>query len=1072
MNLLVPQYWIIDALDECVKYSELFSLLKSTPIFFPLRIFITSRKLADMAKLLTRQLDGATVRIIDIPKQNTMEDIELYVSNRISDLAVDGEKERDELKSQIILKSNASFLWVRLVMDELEGLYGYESMLQVLQGIPEEMVSYYGRAIAEMAEKKREKHIAKAILRWVALANHPLNTSELSQALEVDIKTRLSNLKSATEGLCGHLVVVEDGDNSVRLIHTTAREFLFSEDAAEFRVSKSEGHKHIALACLNILCDSDMQPPRKNHFLDHSQRRKTPTGLLKYAISNFSEHVFHASAKNNNLLTAVDNFLSTNVTTWIEEIASTGDVHHLLRASRNLKAYIDRRSKYESPLNRQLRNVDSWATDLGRLGTKFGRALAACPRSIHFLLPPFFPEKAAASQQFRRSPDSLSVVGLKLQQWDDCISSVSFGEQATTALSCGYEHFAVGFESGDIGLYNCTSYEKISIFQSQLYVDLIHFDTESNFIVTTNRKFMTLWDVQGTMHWKVRLRSKCIKIKCSSTFIFGITQSGRSFRWNIEDGTVLDEHHFPYQSPGGLAGSHEHKAPSAATISPDFDLVAVSYRNSPVCLYEVKRNEAIAWAINKNGGNPEQFLFNPNPDISLLLVASTESHLSLYDSWTGKLLQERAPEGQAIFSSLASSPSGHTFATVDVRGSLRIWDFESLTVLYHVVTPSSSFRLLKFTLDGFSLLDMTGSEMKVWSPSALLRKTVEEEASTSDQPEGLAITEGQYEDFRSSKITAITAHRFEFAAFVGKHNGDVARFNLSSGEQTDVLYSHQHTVNHLLTCNKRLVASSDLFNIVQVWSLISMAKAACLLELKFPTLVRQLLFDEQGEHLLISTSTTDFVYSVDTGQIVGSINWEEDQRTIGKWTFITIEDEGHFALVHDHNLQGYCPSTFPQKSALGHIPLEYEVENGYIETEIHTAIFDPASMLLVLEICQRSGHLFNTMIRIFELHLGKNPSSFSVLPADSIQLESMKHFLGINNGRFTFLSKSSWVCSIPVSSGPMQQFMRHFFVPSDFTTASNRILPTIGMNGAFLFCLHDKLAVVGNGMKSQEVLSL
>ncbi|VUC20622.1 unnamed protein product [Clonostachys rosea] len=231
-----PQYWVIDAIDECIKYAEFFSLFKGCTIGFPLKIFLTGRKIVDMPKMI-RHIDDMCLYTMDIPLQSTMGDIELYVGSRIPDLPVDRADQKQELESKIIAKSSGSFLWARLVLDELEGVYDYESISEVLQGIPEGMVPYYQRATTEMANNKRERHIARAILLWVALATRPLTVAELSQALELDIKAKLSSLKSAIGGLCGHLVSVDSNDR-VRIVHTTAREFLFSETAGEFRLTK------------------------------------------------------------------------------------------------------------------------------------------------------------------------------------------------------------------------------------------------------------------------------------------------------------------------------------------------------------------------------------------------------------------------------------------------------------------------------------------------------------------------------------------------------------------------------------------------------------------------------------------------------------------------------------------------------------------------------------------------------------------------------------------------------------------------------------------------------------------
>ncbi|KAJ9155418.1 GPI inositol-deacylase [Pleurostoma richardsiae] len=50
-RVYTTQYWVIDAIDECSKYQEFFTMLKGERPNFPLRIFITSRNVPDMTKI-------------------------------------------------------------------------------------------------------------------------------------------------------------------------------------------------------------------------------------------------------------------------------------------------------------------------------------------------------------------------------------------------------------------------------------------------------------------------------------------------------------------------------------------------------------------------------------------------------------------------------------------------------------------------------------------------------------------------------------------------------------------------------------------------------------------------------------------------------------------------------------------------------------------------------------------------------------------------------------------------------------------------------------------------------------
>ncbi len=80
---------------------------------------------------------------VEIPVVETMQDNSLFVRNRMEVLSIDSDNEKQQIIDEILSKSKDSFLWARLVMDELESIYGYESIMSVLQEISEGMKFYY-----------------------------------------------------------------------------------------------------------------------------------------------------------------------------------------------------------------------------------------------------------------------------------------------------------------------------------------------------------------------------------------------------------------------------------------------------------------------------------------------------------------------------------------------------------------------------------------------------------------------------------------------------------------------------------------------------------------------------------------------------------------------------------------------------------------------------------------------------------------------------------------------------------------------------------------------------------------
>jgi hypothetical protein len=80
--------------------------------------------------------------------------------------------------------------------------------------------------------------------------------------------------------------------------------------------------------------------------------------------------------------------------------------------------------------------------------------------------------------------------------------------------------------------------------------------------------------------------------------------------------------------------------------------------------------------------------------------------------------------------------------------------------------------------------------MRIWLPTALVRETVGDEHSTSDQGIALPSMDGPFEAFQPSKSKAIVAHPTVPFVLAGYHVGDVLAYNSEKGEEIQVAHSH------------------------------------------------------------------------------------------------------------------------------------------------------------------------------------------------------------------------------------------------------------------------------------------
>lgn len=1074
-QIRTPQYWIIDALDECSNYQELFTMLKGEDPNFPLRILITSRKVHDIHRLQQALHASAMLTCIEISGQDSISDIELYIQSRIGNLSIDSNAEREEIASKILRKSNACFLWVRLVLDELDDAYSRESIMTILERIPNGMIPYYERTVTSMVENKLEKHITKAVLLWTVTCARKLTISELSQALKLDLGIILPNVKSAVEGLCGQLVVVDEDSGIVELVHPTAREFLVSS-AGQFTISMRQAHERVALVCLRILSSNELRPPRNRRFLAHA--RPAPTPLLDYAITQLSGHIQLAS-QSDELVAMMEKFFKTNVLSWIERLALKNSLHCLVQASRDLASYLGRRTTYQSTLGDQAKHIVKWSIDLSRLVTQFGEAMLQDPTSIYFLIPPLCPDKSVIHQQFGTRSEGLTIVGAKRPVWEDCVAYVNFGEDIATAIACGEDHIAVGMESGDVNVYNHRSWQKEAIIRHKSPVDLVHLSDD--FVVSCTTRAIVMQDLDGNTLWEKRLRFRCLLLTSFDNFIIAVSQHSHVLKWDKITGEQIDDHEFPFKNYD-IETAHNSlasRAPEVASISPDMETLALGYRGGSVCLWDVRERDLVGWARDEKGRLAVKLLFNPNPSINLLLVIYSDHGLALYDSWSGNLVHSHSALSDAGLLSASCSPDGRTLVTTDSLGNMVIWNFDTLSVLYHIHSPFPSFRILGFTSDGSNIVDVMDSAMRIWSPTVLDRANEKEDSSASDVAIRLATTEHAYKTRKSKTVTALCAHPTSGIVFAGKYGGEIVAFATNDDKPTAILYSHSHTafIKELAVTKDNIIASSDVDGLVQVWSLSSTAMQRGTLRIKIHATapVRQLLFSAEGNYLLVSTTESDTVYHVEDGACVGTWSFEPHERKSWRWLLIShhAAEDQHFSLFADGMIRSYAAQSFPGRVDDSEVNVHYAYDEDVdcVETGVKCAIFIPSTGTLVLEIWYDTGLASFSTLFLFDLNKvntsSGSPLTTTLTPLSPTLSKRCKHFLGFSDftKSFVFIHQDSWFSSVDVPGIQEMRYTRHFFVPKDYLTSSEGILPMKTVDDDLVFSGHGELVSVRNGMK-------
>jgi WD40 repeat protein len=165
--------------------------------------------------------------------------------------------------------------------------------------------------------------------------------------------------------------------------------------------------------------------------------------------------------------------------------------------------------------------------------------------------------------------------------------------------------------------------------------------------------------------------------------------------------------------------------------------------------------------------------FQPNPAIDRLVASYLDGELVLLDPFEDQVLVSF----RADCHTLAASPDGRLLAGAAGSGTIQIYEFDTLALIYRVQSSSFYIKQLAFSKDSLHFADIRGSQCNVWEPTVLLRDSVGDDSSESTSA---SFVEAVATDAKV-KISAMVVHPNGEAVFCSKDDGSVCLYDLKSG---------------------------------------------------------------------------------------------------------------------------------------------------------------------------------------------------------------------------------------------------------------------------------------------------
>ena len=225
-------------------------------------------------------------------------------------------------------KSNGTFLWVALVIEELRQVLGVD-MLEALEDMPSSLTPVYDRMMKHIQQLPRQ-YPRRCLLSLSAatFAYRPLHLREIHILAGLQKEIRNSGDPERIINMCGSFLTIRD--NYVYFIHQSAKDYL-NEDASTLIFPAGYGRIHYdmfswSLDALSRTLQRDIYNLQEPGSMVESVPDSDPLGSIRYSCMFWVDHLCEADRsldqrKNLSDDGAIFAFLKEHFLHWLESLS-------------------------------------------------------------------------------------------------------------------------------------------------------------------------------------------------------------------------------------------------------------------------------------------------------------------------------------------------------------------------------------------------------------------------------------------------------------------------------------------------------------------------------------------------------------------------------------------------------------------------------------------------------------------------------------------------------------------------------------------------------------------------------
>ncbi|KAL7793996.1 hypothetical protein V8C43DRAFT_280834 [Trichoderma afarasin] len=385
---------IVDALDECetdsAKLLEFITKYASLP---RVKWAISSRNTLSIQQRLETFIQNGILSLeLKANAETVSNAVDSYIEHKISRLrsVQHNQGQRDEIRDILREKANGTFLWVSLVVKELEDVQSWEVM-EVVKEVPMDLTAVYRRMITQIRQQRRgNAKFCWKIISTIFTAYYPLRLGELGllSGLPKNISAHLESIANLVT-LCGSFLTIRQG--IVYFIHQSAKEFLSTE---VFHSDVARRHADIyeqSITAISTLSQNIYGLLDLGFRSEHAWGPESnPLAPMRYScfcwIGHFCD-AYGANTKPETRLALQEKlwlFLKDYVLRWLESILLFGGLADALRSLQRMVRELQ--VDADSQLSKFLHSTEKFIINNGPLITRaplqvYGSALVFSPTS-------------------------------------------------------------------------------------------------------------------------------------------------------------------------------------------------------------------------------------------------------------------------------------------------------------------------------------------------------------------------------------------------------------------------------------------------------------------------------------------------------------------------------------------------------------------------------------------------------------------------------------------------------------------------------------------------------------------